>query len=215
LKRGMREVAVPAGLEARLLGISAEKERAAGTVHWWKRPLGELMTGRRLAIAACVMMLIAAGWWAAIAVSSWRERETMTHVASLALDIHKDVAERRPAEQLATSDPNAAEAWLQPRIPFPAIMLKSPQTRLTSVSVVKLGDAPAAMTRWEKDGHAYTLLEFVPGSMGLSADFAEKVSDGPAGAAGVTSKVVMWTEPARGCGWVLVMDKNMTNTFTY
>jgi hypothetical protein len=213
LKLALLSVPVPAGLESRLLAIPDESAKPA---IWWNRPLPDLFTLRRLAVAASLLLLVAAGWWAYAGVQSWRERRAIEHVAALAVDLHKTVAVQTPADQITTSDPREAQAFLQPRLNFPAIMLSAPNTRLISAAVVRLGNAPAALTRWQREGHTYSLFEFIPASVGLPANFPQQATeDATPGPAGVPMKTVLWTEPLKGCGWALVMDKTAKNTFTY
>jgi hypothetical protein len=213
LKLALLSVPVPAGLEERLLAIPDRKSAPAA---WWNRPLPELFTTRRLAVAAGLLLVIAAGWFAYTGIDAWRERRAVEHVAALAVDLHKTLATQPPAEQITTSDPKAAQAFLQPRVNFPAIMLSAPDTKLTGAAVVRLGDAPAALTRWEREGHTYSLLEFAPASVGLPASFPQQNAEEPAaGPAGVPMRTVVWAEPSKGCGWVLVTDKDAKNTFTY
>jgi hypothetical protein len=213
LKLALLSVPVPAGLEDRLLAIPDQK---TAPVAWWNRPLPELFTIRRLAVAAGLLLVIAAGWFAYTGLGAWRERRAIEHVAALAVDLHKTLATQPPADQITTSDPKAAQAFLQPRVSFPAIMLSAPNTRLTGAAVVRLGNAPAALTRWEREGHTYTLLEFVPATVGLPASFPQQNADEPApNLTGVPMRTVVWAEPSQGCGWVLVTDKNAKNAFTY
>jgi hypothetical protein len=223
-KSALLRVPVPAGLENRLLAIpdqdavqsDAAPKPAEKPVPWSQRPVSELLTPRQLAIAASVIVLIAAGWVSYLGITKWQQQRTMHSVATMAVYLHKTVAARPPAEHIATSDPRQAQAWLQPRVTFPAIMLAAPNMKLTSAGVVRLGTAPAALTRWERDGHAYTLLEFVPASLGLPPNFPQQTTEDPTpGPSGEPSKIVMWAEPTQGCGWVLVMDKSAVNSFTY
>jgi hypothetical protein len=213
-KSALLKVPVPAGLEHRLLAIPDRVPVSTGSI--WTRPVGEVLTPRRLTIAASVLILLTIGWFAYVGISASRQQRALENVATIAVDIHKTVAVRPPSEHIDTSDPSQAQAWLQPRLTFPANILAAPHMKLTSAGVVRLGDAPAALTRWENNGHVYTLLNFVPASLGLPADFPMRTTEDPTpGPTGQPSTIVMWAEPHYGCGWVLVMDKTAVNTFTH
>jgi len=219
LKLQLQSVSIPNDLITRLLAIpdsQAIQAPAPSPLPFYKRPLGELLTLGRLSIAAALILVIAAGWWAIQLLGARQQAGAIEHVALLAEDIHKSLAAAPPggggADRIDTSDPKAAEAWLKTRVSFPAIMLSAPNVKLTGAAVVKLANAPAALTRWQRDGHSYSLFEFLPQSLNLPPDFAQQTRQDPSGA---PYKMILWTDSNKGCAWVLVMDQSAPSSFTY
>jgi hypothetical protein len=210
LKLALVTVPVPEGLEAKLLRLP--DLASSSPLPWYKRPAGEILTPRRLSIAAAVMLVVGLGWWAYSVVAAHREAVQAERVALLAANIHTTILKQAPAEQITTDRPDEAHEWLKKRVDFPVHLLSGRGPKLTGAGVVQLGTATAALTRWEGGGQQFSLLEFVPASVGLPDDFSQRTTE----ATPTTPyKVVMWSEPNLGCGWALVMEPSATNTFTY
>jgi hypothetical protein len=210
LRAALLNVPTSAALEARLLKVP-EMRRLA----WHERPVSDWATPRRLAIAATVIILAGLAWFAFSTLSARQETQHEDQLAVLAVNLHNQVATNLPPVRLDTADSKQAEQWLAAHGTYHDV-LPGGEAKLTGAAVVQLGSTPAALTRWQLDGHAYSLLEFNPKAMGMAADFARKTFDSAIlGAPGPKRAVAIWSNPAKGCGWVLVMDEGTPNPFPY
>ncbi|MGD0389683.1 MAG: hypothetical protein ABSC42_12095 [Tepidisphaeraceae bacterium] len=214
VRQTLADVTPPSDLNRRLTQIPGLHPN----LPMWKKPLGEvfaeLFTLPR-AIAAIAVIALALGGYA---VWNWWSDPIprLQFIESQAMALQYQPLASIDAACWAGSDPKAAQNYLNQKLPWTATVLSPKGPNLLGAATVKINGVSVALTRYEQQGHQFTLLEYEPNAYGLPAMFPRHSSSTAANNSTRGVKAESWSEPSAGCGWTVVMDADAPrNPFSY
>jgi hypothetical protein len=202
LRLGLAQVAVPDGLELKLLGAATQ------TRSFWAR-----YRAVWIGLAATILLVIGSLWSIAQirAVHERKMEESIHMLAAMAVSQHTN-----RLEMIETSEPGQIESAVQPLTNFEVVVRQPPRSvRLLGGGLCSVGAQPGVFTRYANGGRVYTLLQAPMWPLGVPKDFKPRV-EVPRQSCPVTGsyKVAMWVEPSLNCVWMLVSpDDGSQNPF--
>ncbi len=220
LRAGLRNVEVPAELQARLMAqaeslVTRETgKRGRIGMRGISRPV------RWMAAAAAVVICVFVGRNGLEMYAQARDVRGLEAIGAMAAAN----LESPSGMVLASSDERAVESALaaQHTEMKPMVMnYRLKGTRLLGGGVTTLGGHRTLFTRWERNGQQFTLYQFVPGEYQLREEFAaheEALAMGGkgAGGGGGAGRSWYWSDPGNHCGWALLTSaRDAENPFAW
>lgn len=183
LRIALCEVALPGGLDPRLMEIPATLKQCANPFRL-----------RQSLVAAIAAMLMIAGLIAVIL--NWPDaapvEDSMRHVASLVADDHSS----HPELTFKASDPSRITAMLEPNAPFPVrlgIPLKG--ANLVGGRICKFKEGPLVLTRWQTGGQEISMYQLRCADFGLPPNQPQReLNPTFADERPVSCRVTLWTD---------------------
>ncbi len=156
------EVALPVGLEQRLLEIPSAREQSTRRFH---------LPFRRVAATAASLAIVGTIAVAVIWSRASPLARSVEHVALLVAADHSS----RPQLTVEVSEPAQAVAMLQPQAPF-TIRMAPPRGKaeLIGARLCRFNEGPLVLTRWRANGLEISIYQFRRADFGLPANLPER-----------------------------------------